>query len=109
MTGDNIDACRPGDEVTIVGIYNFRYDYALNVKHGFPLFNTVIEANNIKRKSEIDNINYLEEDKNLIRKWSHKPKIADIIINSVALSIYGHKDVKTGIALAMFGRVSKDI
>ena len=51
MTGDNIDACRPGDEVTIVGIYNFRYDYALNVKHGFPLFNTVSEANNIKKKS----------------------------------------------------------
>jgi DNA replication licensing factor MCM2 len=73
------------------------------------LFNTVIEANNIKRKSEVDNINYLEEDKNLIRKWALKPKIADIIINSVAPSIYGHKDVKTGIALAMFGGVSKDI
>lgn len=59
--------------------------------------------------SELDNINYLEEDKNIIRKWSNKPKIIDILIDSVAPSIHGHKNVKTGIALAMFGGVSKDI
>ena len=38
LLGDNIDACRPGDEVTITGVYTHRYDYALNVKHGFPIF-----------------------------------------------------------------------
>lgn len=30
------------------------------------------------------------------------------IINSIAPSIYGHEDIKRGIALAMFGGVAKD-
>ena len=59
--------------------------------------------------AEVDNIFYIEEDKQTIRKWASKPKIADIIIDSVAPSIHGHKDVKTGIALALFGGVAKDI
>lgn len=49
LLGDNIDSVRPGDEVDITGIFTNRYDYTLNVKHGFPLFWTIIEANYIKR------------------------------------------------------------
>lgn len=30
------------------------------------------------------------------------------IINSIAPSIYGHEDIKRGLALAMFGGVAKD-
>lgn len=52
LLGDNIDIARPGDEVEITGVYTHRYDYSLNVKHGFPLFFTIIEANNVKRVSE---------------------------------------------------------
>jgi len=47
LLGDNIDAARPGDEVIITGIYLNRYDYGLNIKHGFPLMKTNIEANYI--------------------------------------------------------------
>jgi len=32
-----------------------------------------------------------------------------MIINSIAPSIYGHYDVKTAMALSMFGGVGKDI
>jgi DNA replication licensing factor MCM2 len=32
-----------------------------------------------------------------------------MIINSIAPSIYGHRDVKTAIALSMFGGKAKDI
>jgi len=38
LLADNIDVARPGDEVEITGIYTHRFDYGLNVKHGFPIF-----------------------------------------------------------------------
>jgi len=54
VLGDNIDIARPGDEVEVTGLFLHRYDYALNVKHGFPVFSTMIEANYIKRVKEGD-------------------------------------------------------
>lgn len=53
LLGDNIDVCRPGDEVQVTGIYTYRYDYILNVKHGFPLFATMIEANYVKCLADV--------------------------------------------------------
>lgn len=57
LLADNIDCARPGDEVIITGIYTHRYDYSLNVKHGFPLFYTLIEANYVNRLADIDSLN----------------------------------------------------
>lgn len=109
LLGDNIDICRPGDEVEITGIYTFRYDYILNVKHGFPLFSTIIEANHVKCLADIENITIEPSEMKQIEYWSKKPNIKDIIINSMAPSIHGHVDIKTAIALAMLGGESKDI
>jgi len=75
----------------------------LNIKHGFPVFSTIIEANYIKRVKELINEDFTTEEKKLIRKYSKNPDIRNIIINSIAPSIYGHRDVKTGVALSMFG------
>lgn len=49
VLNDLVDSARPGDEVEITGIFLNRFDYQANVKHGFPVFQTVIEANNVKR------------------------------------------------------------
>lgn len=49
MLNDLVDSARPGDEVEIVGIFINKFDYSANSKHGFPVFNTIVEANNIKR------------------------------------------------------------
>jgi len=56
LLGDQIDVARPGDEVEVTGIYMHRYDYALNVKHGFPLFFTIIESNYIKRVNDTESL-----------------------------------------------------
>ena len=85
-----IDSARPGDEVEITGIFINRFDYGANVKHGFPVFTTVIEANNVKRFGDEQIVELTDEDKQEIRKLSKKPKIADLIFDSVAPSIYGH-------------------
>lgn len=109
MLNDQVDAARPGDEVEITGIYINRFDYFSNVKHGFPVFTTIIEANYIRRFGDEDIIELTEEDKQLIRNLSRTPKIAEKIINSIAPSIYGHNFVKKALALAMFGGEAKDI
>jgi DNA replication licensing factor MCM2 len=62
LLGDNIDSAKPGDEVEIIGIYMHRFDYLMNIKHGFPIFNVLIECNNLRRKDEIFNTN-LSDDK----------------------------------------------
>lgn len=81
----------------------------LNVKHGFPLYTTIIESNYIRRKEEVESLELGKEIKELIHKLSHDPRIDKKIYNSVAPSIYGHHHVKMAIALAMFGGVQKDI
>ena len=86
-----------------------RYDFALNVKHGFPLFFTIIESNYIKRVNDTESLELPQEEINYIKKLSRDPNIARKIINSVAPSIYGHYNVKTALALAMFGGMAKDI
>ena len=42
---DLIDSAKPGEEVEITGIYRNSFDAGLNMKNGFPVFKTVIEAN----------------------------------------------------------------
>ena len=63
LLGDNIDSCKPGDEVEITGIYMHRFDFMMNIKHGFPIFNVLVEANAVRRKDEVLNSNLPDEDK----------------------------------------------
>lgn len=42
-----------------------------------------------------------------ILKLSKVPNVAELIINSIGPSIYGHSDVKTALALAMFSGEAK--
>jgi DNA replication licensing factor MCM2 len=50
-----------------------------------------------------------EEDEREIRKLSKDERVAKRIIKSIAPSIYGHDNIKTAIALSLFGGVPKNI
>ena len=52
-------------------------------------------------------MNITEEDRLEIMALRNDPNLGRKIINSIAPSIYGHDDVKTAIALAMFGGDAK--
>lgn len=109
LLADLIDIARPGEEVEITGIYTHMFDYSLNVKHGFPIFSTVIEANSVKRQNESIMGLLTDEDKIEIRNLSKNPNVGKLVIDSIAPSIYGHKFIKTALALSMFGGVPKDV
>lgn len=80
------------------------------MKNGFPVFSTVIEANHINKKEDLfAAFRLTEDDERKIRKLSKDPRIAKKIIKSMAPSIYGHDNIKTAIALSLFGGESKNI
>ncbi|PWY87512.1 MCM-domain-containing protein [Aspergillus heteromorphus CBS 117.55] len=109
LLADLIDSAKPGDEVEVTGIYRNSYDAQLNNKNGFPVFATIIEANHVvKSHDQLAGFHLTEEDEREIRALSRDPEIVDKIVRSIAPSIYGHLDVKTAVALSLFGGVSKE-
>lgn len=106
---DLVDKARPGDEVEITGIYINRFDYFANVKHGFPVFQTTVECNNLIRFGDENIVELTDEDKKKIRELARSPDVSKKIINSIAPSIYGYEFIKKALALCMFGGEAKDI
>lgn len=105
---DLIDKAKPGEEIEVTGVYRNNYDAQLNNRNGFPVFATILEANNvIKSHDQLAGFRLTEEDEHEIRALSRDPLIVDKIIASMAPSIYGHTDIKTAVALSLFGGVSK--
>eukprot|EP00898_Chlorokybus_atmophyticus_P007321 jgi/Chlat1/7590/Chrsp63S07075 len=105
---DLIDCARPGEEIDVTGIYTNSFDMSLNNQNGFPVFATVVEANYINKKEDVFAVYKLtDEDKNEIMELAKDPHIGRRIIKSIAPSIFGHENIKTGLALAMFGGQEK--
>jgi DNA replication licensing factor MCM2 len=101
---DLIDSARPGELIDLTGIYRNNFDSSLNHLHGFPVFATVIEANAIvKREDAFASFRLTEQDEREILRLAKDPHLEEKIIKSIAPSIFGHEDIKTGIALALFG------
>ncbi|KAK8939204.1 hypothetical protein KSP39_PZI011216 [Platanthera zijinensis] len=97
-------------EQEVTGIYTNNFDLSLNTKNGFPVFATVVEANYVTKKHDLFSVYKLtDEDKAEIEKLSKDPRIGERIMKSIAPSIYGHEDIKTAIALAMFGGQEKNV
>lgn len=91
-------------------MYRNNFDVSLNTKNGFPVFATVIEANYIRKKEDLfATFRLTEDDQRTIRQMAKDPAITRKIIKSIAPSIYGHEDIKTGLALALFGGEAKNV
>lgn len=110
LLNDLIDCAKPGDEIEVTGIYAHTMDASLNARQGFPVFSTVVEANHVaKRADEFAAVRLTEEDKRAIRALARDATIGQRVIRSIAPSIYAHEQIKTALALALFGGVAKDI
>ena len=108
LLNDLIDQTRPGDEVEVTGVFTTNFESGLNIRTGFPVFNTHIVANHLLRKGDRYATQSLtDEDKEEIRRLSRDPRICQRIIKSIAPSIHGHDDIKAGISLALFSGQEK--
>ena len=107
---DLVDSVRPGEAIEVTGVYKNVFDVNLNATHGFPLFNTVIEANHLgKREDAFAAFKLSQEDKQAILNLGRDPRVGRRIMKSIAPSIYGHEDIKKAIALSLFAGVAKEV
>lgn len=103
---DLIDCAKPGEEVEVTGIYKNNFNISLNIKNGFPVFFTVIEAVYVDKN--IGKVELTDEDIKEIRRFAKRPNVKNLIINSIAPRIFGHSEIKRAIAASMFGGVPKE-
>ncbi|ASJ09889.1 cell division protein [Thermococcus sp. P6] len=104
LLDDLVDTALPGDRVLVTGILRV----ILEQKDKRPIFRKVLEVNHIEQISkEIEELEISPEDEQKIRELSRRKDIVDAIVDSIAPAIWGHKTVKKGIALALFGGVQR--
>lgn len=107
---DLVDIGRPGEEVEVTGIFCHSYDSYLTQRSGFPVFQTYVYANHIRKKEDASSASNLSEtDRKLILELAADPNIGKRIVQSIAPSIYGHEHVKMALAMALFGAVPKNV
>jgi len=106
LEDDLVDIVRPGDRVKVVGILETKAEQA---KRGsLPVFGTFLRANSVEiSQKALEEVSLSEEDEKRIKDFSKDSWIVDVIINSIAPSIYGRWQIKEAIALALFGGMSK--
>ena len=110
LTNDLIDSAKPGDEIEVTGTYVNNFDVGLNVRQGFPVFSTLLEANYVLKKDNKDvGVMLSDEDRKEIHDLSRDPRIAERIFKSIAPSIYGQNIVKTAVAISLFGGREKNV
>ncbi|XP_057778999.1 probable DNA helicase MCM8 [Salvia miltiorrhiza] len=133
LTQDLVDACIPGDIVTVTGIIRVINNY-MDIGGGkskgknqtlYYLYLEVVSITNSKSQSvpedaqdtdinarsseHLDLYSFSPRDLEFIVKFSeeHGSDVFRQILQSVCPSIYGHELVKAGITLALFGGVRK--
>lgn len=97
----------PGSRVKIIGILK---EIAISSSSGAMLtrFDLAIEANNIIPLEEsFEDIDIDEEDERAIKELAANPEFMERMVDSIAPSIWGHRNVKKALAFQLFGGVKK--
>ncbi|KAG9394091.1 DNA repair licencing factor MCM2 [Carpediemonas membranifera] len=99
LTDDLVDLGRPGELITVIGVFTDSIDPAIARMTGFPVTRTVIEANNVISPETEPHIAGLDAE---LERLKNEPNIEQRVCNSIAHTIHGHEDAKTAIACALF-------
>ena len=106
LLDDLVDTALPGDRVVITGILRVILEH----REKRPIFKKILEVNHIEQISkEIEELEITPEDEQKIRELAKRKDIVDAIVDSIAPAIYGYREVKKGIALALFGGVTRQL
>jgi len=107
---DLINGARAGDIVEVVGILRTKPASPTSKKRKFA---TYLDVNYIEAfNKEITDMVITPEQEHEICSLAMNPNIYELIINSIAPSIYGYRHIKRAIMYLLFGgikRVKKDI
>jgi replicative DNA helicase Mcm len=101
LLDDLVDSVKPGDIVSITGILDLTLS---ELKKGRPpILNSFLNAVHLEstNKELVEDIT--KEDEKRIVELSRRPDVRDLIVRSIAPSIYGHEEIKEAIACLLFG------
>lgn len=104
VQGEVANNASAGDRVQLTGIYR-----AAEQGNDTSVFKTYIEGNNIElEEQEFDEIEITEEEEEEIIELSEKDNIYELMLNSVAPSLYGLENEKEAVLYQLFRGIRKD-
>lgn len=109
LRGDLVDPnfqkrVMPGNKVSIIGILK-----EAPSKFNSKRYDIFVEGNYIESiEREFEEIEITPEEEKKILEMSKREDILDLIVDSIAPSIYGHREIKKAIALQLLGGVRKE-
>lgn len=109
VKGDLAGEVRPGERITVYGILDVAPKKKLRSGVN-PLFDVFVNASFIEmEEKESGEVKLTEAEKKKIEELKGDPKLEEKIMQSIAPSIYGHKEIKKAVAASLFGGVHKEL
>ena len=106
VSDDLVNKVGAGDKTKFIGIMRLLPPE----KDKKSVYGRYIEANYLEEtQKEFSEVEVTKEEEEEIRKLAKNPRIYEMLVESIAPSIYGHEIVKESIALALFGGVTKHL
>ncbi len=107
VEGDIVDTARPGDRAAVTGTLVGQQDFTRTGTR-LTMFTPHLACNfaDVSEKGTAE-VEITPEDERKIKELSKDPEINELIVRSIAPSIYGHDNVKRAVSLLLFGGVPK--
>jgi len=106
VVGDLAGKVFPGDRIVVTGTLRVAQRQYQNVKS--TTFDVFLDANSIELEDkEFEDLEISQADEAAIIAMSQRQDIYTSIVNSIAPSIYGYRNVKEAVALQLFSGVPK--
>lgn len=99
---DMVDEGVPGNQVLVTGVLRAFQEKSGNKKK--TTFQKVLEVNHITVKEKsVEETELSEEDEEWIEDLKENHRVRNLVVNSIAPSIFGYEKIKEAVALQLFG------
>ena len=108
LEDDLVDSCKPGDRVSIVGIYKAAPSKGSGSMSG--VFRTLLVASSVSSLGkETQQLRLTARDTRNIKRISQREDCFDLLAQSLAPSIFGHDFIKKAMVLLLLGGIEKNL
>mmetsp|Transcript_10187 Transcript_10187/g.35194 ORF Transcript_10187/g.35194 Transcript_10187/m.35194 type:complete len:782 (+) Transcript_10187:183-2528(+) len=108
LEDDLVDSCKPGDRVSIVGIYKAAPSKGSGSMSG--VFRTLLVASSVSSLGkETQQLRLTARDTRNIKRISQREDCFDLLAQSLATSIFGHDFIKKAMVLLLLGGIEKNL
>ena len=108
LEDDLVDACKPGDRVSIVGVYKAAPSRGSGSMSG--VFRTLLVASSVKGLGkESSQLKLTARDTRNIKRIAQREDCFDLVAQSLAPSIFGHDFIKKAMILLLLGGIEKNL